>query len=61
MHIYKKLLKVYSESEIRDKMDKNIFSDLKNARKSPSLDSLANKFDLSKIGYTIKMFQKMIY
>jgi len=56
MHIYKELLKVYSESEIKDKMDKNIFSDLKNARKSPSLDSLANKFDLSKIGYTLKMF-----
>ena len=56
MHIYKELLKVYSESEIRDKMDKNIFSDLKNARKSPSLDSLANKFDMKKTGYTLEMF-----
>lgn len=56
MHIFDELLKVYSEDVIKEKINKNIFNDLKYARNIPSFDSIAKKFDLSKTGYNLEKF-----
>lgn len=56
MHIFDELIKVYSEDVIKEKINKNIFNDLKYARSIPSLDSIAKKFDLSKTDYNLEKF-----
>lgn len=56
MNLLVKLLEHYSEEEIRDNIDKNQFASIKNDTKFTSLDTIAKKFDLKKIGYNLDDF-----
>ena len=56
MKLLIKLLEHYSETDIKEKIDKNHFSNMKSDKKFTSLDTVAKSIDIKKINYNIDDF-----
>ena len=56
MKLLIKLLEHYSETDIKEKIDKSHFSNMKSDKKFTSLDTVAKSIDIKKINYNIDDF-----
>lgn len=56
MKLLSRLLECYSEDEVKEKIDKNQFSNMKNNKKFTSLDTIAKNMDIKKTNYNVADF-----
>lgn len=53
MKLLSRLLECYSEDEVKEKIDRNQFSNMKNNKKFTSLDTIAKSMDVKKTNYNV--------